>query len=77
MSINDINTQSITMLEKLELASVRKCLPKRWKELSNSLHDIESFEKQQQMNINKLKTKRVYKTMVQYIIIPPSLEHIF
>jgi hypothetical protein len=77
MSINDINTQSITMLEKFELTSVRNCLPKRWKELSYSLHDIESFKKQQQVDINKLKTKTVYKKMVQNIIIPPSSEHFF
>ncbi len=77
MSINDINTQSITMLEKLELASVRKCLPKKWKELSYSLHNIESFEKQQQVDICKLKTKTVYNKMIQKIIIPPSSEHFF
>ena len=32
--IRDINSKSITMLEKLEMASVVKCLLKPWKELT-------------------------------------------
>ena len=76
-SINDINTQNITMLEKLEMSSVINCLPKAWKELVYNAQDIKSFEKQQQVDMTKLKSKTVYKKMVQRIIIPPSSENFF
>ena len=65
MSINDINTQNFTIFEKIELSSVRKCLPKAWKELVYNAQDIKSFEKQQQVDITKLKSKTVYKKMIQ------------
>ena len=77
ISINDINTQNITMLEKLEMSSVINCLPKAWKELVYNAQDIKSFEKQQQVDVTKLKSKTVYKKMVQRIIIPPSSENFF
>ena len=65
------------MLEKLEMLSVRNCLPKAWKELVYNAQDIKIFEKQQQVDMTKLKSKTVYKKMVQRIIIPPSSENFF
>ncbi len=75
ISMYDINSKNITMLEKLELASVRNCLPKDWKELSFNMHDIEFFEKEQHVKMTKLKTKMVYSKIIQNIICPPSSEN--
>ena len=77
MSIKDINTQNFTIFEKLELSSVRNCLPKGWKERIYNLDDIGKFGKKQQDEIKKLKSKTVYNKIIQKITIPPSSETFF
>ena len=78
ISINAINLKSITMLEKIELASVVKCLPKSWKEHTYIENDFFSFNCQQKRDIEKkLKSKAVYKYIVQKIIATPSSENFF
>ena len=62
ISINAINFKSITMLEKIELASVVKCLPKSWKEHTYNENEFFSFNCQRKRDIEtKLKSKAVYK----------------
>ena len=78
ISINAINFKSITMLETIELPSVIKCLPKSWKEHTYTENDFFSFNCQQKRDIEtKLKSKAVYKCIVQKIIATPSSENFF
>ena len=78
ISINAINFKSITMLEKIELASVVKCLPKSRKEHTYTENDFFSFNCQRKRDIEtKLKSKAVYKYIVQKIIATPSSENFF
>ena len=62
LSINDINSRNITILEKFELASVIKCLPKQWKEEIYTQDNFLSFNCQLKRDIEiKMKSKAVYK----------------
>ena len=75
ISINDINSKNITILEKFELASVIKCLPKQWKEEVYTQNDFLSFNCQRKRDIEKkMKSKTVYKNVIQKIIVAPSSE---
>ncbi len=78
ISINDINSKNITILEKLELASVIKCLPKQWKEEVYTQNNFLSFNCQRKRDIEKkMKSKTVYKNIIQKIIVAPSSESFF
>ena len=78
ISINDINSKNITILEKLELASVIKCLPRQWKEEVYTQNNFLSFNCQRKRDIEKkMKSKTVYKNIIQKIIVAPSSESFF
>ena len=65
------------MLEKFELASVVKCLPKQWKEETYT-QDYFFFNWQLKRDIEiKMKSKDVYKNIINEITIPPSSENFF
>ena len=79
-SINDINSKNFTILEKFELASVVKCLPKQWKEntYTQDTFNFLSFNCQLKRDIEiKMKSKGVYKKIIKKITIPPSSENFF
>ena len=66
ISIDDINSKNITMLEKFELASVIKSIPKLWKEHDYDYNHIDyvSFDVQQKRDIEiKMKSRPIYKTI--------------
>ena len=63
-SINDINSKNFTILEKFDLVSVVKCLPKQWKELTynQDTFNFLSFNCQLKRDIEmKMKSNSVYK----------------
>ena len=66
-SINEINSKNIPLLEKLELASVLKRIPKVWKENTYTQHDIDfiSFYVQKIGYIEiKMKSRDEYKSLI-------------
>ena len=66
------------MLEKFELASVVKCLPKQWKENTYTQDNFLSFNCQLKRDIEiKMKPKGVYKNIIKEITIPPLSENFF
>ena len=79
-SINDINSKNFTILEKFELASVVKCLPKQWKELTytQDTFNFLSFNCQLKRDIEtKMKSKGVYKNIIKKITTPPLVRKLF
>ena len=63
-SINDINAKTFSILEKFDLVSVVKCLPKQWKEntYTQDTFNFLSFNCQLKRDIEiKMKSKGVYK----------------
>ena len=79
ISIADMNSKNIPILEKLELVSVVKCIPKLWKEntYNQNIIDFLSFNAQQRRDIEtKMKSKDVYKSIIQKIIVTPLSEHL-
>ena len=73
ISINDINSKNITILEKFELASVAKRLPKQWKEEVYIENEFLSSNCQRKRDIEiKMKSKTVYKNIIQKIIVAPA-----
>ena len=70
ISIADMNSKNIPILEKFELASVVKCIPKLWKEntYNQNIIDFVSFNAQQRRDIEKKMkskgyTKALYKKL--------------
>ena len=60
LSINDINSRNIKILEKLKLASVVKCLSKQWKEEIYIQDNFLGFNFQLKKDIEiKMKSKGV------------------
>lgn len=65
------------MLEKIEMASVMKCLPKSRREHTYTQNDFLSSNCQRKRAIEmKLKSKAVYKSLVQKIKVTPAYEKI-
>ncbi len=72
ISINYINSKNFAILEKFELASVVKCLPKQWKEntYNQDIFNFLSFNCQLQRDIEtKMTSKSVYKKIIKTITI--------
>ena len=80
ISIDDINSRNITMLEKFELASVIKSIPNLWKEHVYDYNHIDyvSFNVQQIRDIEiKMKSRPVYENIIKKITASPASENFF
>ena len=78
LSINDINSRNIKMLENFELASMVKCLPKQWEEEIYTQVYFLSFNCQLKRDKEiEIKSKYVYKNIIKEITTPPLSEKLF
>ena len=59
------NGRNLTLIERMEVTSVIKCLPKSWRMKSFDLYEIDEFKKEQATNINRMNTKSVYKQKIK------------
>ena len=65
------SNKNLTAIEQMQLNSIVKCLPKRWKPIFKPIEEYLLFETQ---TMKKLNSKNVYKKMIQPKVTSPTSE---
>lgn len=72
LTMQDINNRNTTMIEKMQLKSTLKCLPKSWREADYENLTSEMFEKCEEEKMKKMVSKKVYKSIIEKIQVPAT-----